>query len=84
MPVPSSAMTDVDERMDFQRGFVGEEIQAAKRGVIFQRTEEMVSENNEACLDCQCVALKTGISWWQSSQTQRMIDREHAKAGLFK
>lgn len=39
MPQPSSATTESEERKEWvQRGLEGEEIQSAKKGVIFQRT----------------------------------------------
>lgn len=47
MPQPSSATTEAGERIPcVRRGFVGEEIQSAKRGVIFQRTRIEVSVNH--------------------------------------
>lgn len=52
MPQPSSATTEAGERRPcVQRGFVGEEIQSAKRGVIFQRTGRGVSVDYERVLN---------------------------------
>lgn len=66
MPQPSSATTEVGERIPcVQRGFVGEDIQSAKRGVILQRTErKMVSENQKAT--ASGVSEDEQISWVRS------------------
>lgn len=52
MPQPSSATTESEDKKECtHKGLEGEEIQLAKKGVIFQRTDIVGKEGDELVLD---------------------------------